>query len=190
MRRRTFLQTAALPALPALSRAAVNNEPQYKIKTPFPDGRGAGMPGKYPATVVRVNADSVIETETEKVDRAVAGQMLSKGMCTLTGAKDPKDAWASFFSPDDVVGIKVNCSGSPGIMSTPELVGEIAANLVAVGVKPSQIVVYERFLDQLVNAHYEKHVPEGVTMIAVETPRGSILGYDHKTYVEVSFFGE
>jgi len=187
MRRRTFLQTTA--AIPALA-AAATNEPKYRIKTPFPDKNGEGMPGRYPGTVVRVTADKVVDPDSEKVDRAVAGEMLSKGMSLLTGAKDSRDSWASFFTPQDVVGIKVNCSGAPGIMSTPELVGEIVGNLMKVGLKPSQIYVYERFLDQLLSVHYEKHVPEGVNIVAVETPRGSILNYDPNSYVEVSFFGE
>jgi uncharacterized protein (DUF362 family) len=186
MHRRTFLQTAAVPVLAKAAAAT----PEYRVKTPFPSKQGAGMPGKYRGTVVRVESDRVVDIPTERVDRTVAGEMLARGMTTLTGARDAREAWASFFEPSDVVGIKVNCSGSPNIMSTPELVGEIVANLVKAGVKPQQICIYERFLDQLTNAHYERHVPEGVSITAVETPRGSILGYDPKTYVEVSFFGE
>ena len=33
-------------------------------------------------------------------------------------------------------------------------------------------------------------VPQGVNIAAIEMSRGSILGYDPKTYVEVDFFGE
>jgi uncharacterized protein (DUF362 family) len=33
-------------------------------------------------------------------------------------------------------------------------------------------------------------VPAGVHIVAVENPRGSLLGYDPATYVEVDFFGE
>jgi hypothetical protein len=75
-------------------------------------------------------------------------------------------------------------------MSSPEVVGGIVANLIKVGIKPDQIYIYERFLDQLLSVHYERYVPEGVHIVAIETPRGSILGYDPRTYVEVSFFGE
>jgi len=75
-------------------------------------------------------------------------------------------------------------------MSSPEVVGGIVGNLIKVGLKPDQIYIYERFLDQLLSVHYERYVPEGVRIVAIETPRGSILGYDPRTYVEVSFFGE
>ena len=37
---------------------------------------------------------------------------------------------------------------------------------------------------------YERFVPAGVQIVAIETPQGSLMGYDPKTYVEVSFFGE
>jgi uncharacterized Fe-S center protein len=116
--------------------------------------------------------------------------MIADGMCSLTGAKTNKDAWANFFSASDVVGIKVNCSGAPDIKSLPEVVGAIVINLTQLGIKPSQIYIYERFLDQLLSVHYERHVPEGVNILAIETPRGSIAGYDPKTYVECDFFGE
>jgi uncharacterized protein (DUF362 family) len=111
-------------------------------------------------------------------------------MRVLTGAKTGKDAWASFFSSSDVVGIKVNCSGAPAICASPRVVGGIVQNLLSVGVKADNIYIYERFLDQLSSVHYERFVPEGVQIVAVETPRGSLLGYDPKTYVEVDFFGE
>src|SRR5207302_5093303 len=37
---------------------------------------------------------------------------------------------------------------------------------------------------------YGKYLPEGVNIQAAETSRGSIIGYDPRTYVETSFFGE
>ncbi len=148
------------------------------------------MPGVHRGIVTRVHSNAVIDEGTEHVDKAVVNRMLSEGMRSLSGAKSDTNAWASFFSPSDVVGIKVNCSGAPRIMSTPELVGGIVDNLIKVGLKPGQIYIYERFLDQLLSVHYERYVPEGVHIVAVETPRGSILGYDPRTYVEVNFFGE
>jgi len=148
------------------------------------------MPGPYRGTVIRAHSDAVVNVETERVDRAVVNRMLSEGMRALTSAKNDRDAWAGFFSPSDVVGIKVNCSGAPNIMSTPEVVAGIVDNLIAIGLKPDQIYIYERFLDQLTSVHYDRFVPAGVHIVAVEDPRGSLLGYDPGTYVEVNFFGE
>jgi len=184
--RRTFIQIAAAPALAVAS----NDRPSYQVVSRYQASRHLGMPGAYRGLVTRVHSNAVIDEETERVDSGVVNRMLSEGMRSLTGAKNDNDAWATFFSPSDVVGIKVNCSGAPNIMSSPELVGGIVDNLIKVGIKPDQIYIYERFLDQLLSVHYERYVPEQVHIVAIETPRGSILGYDPRTYVEVNFFGE
>jgi uncharacterized protein (DUF362 family) len=107
-------------------------------------------------------------------------------MTSLTGDRDARDSWARFFNTSDVVGIKVNCSGAPGAMSMPEVVAEIAGNLIAVGVKPANIVVHERNRNQMDDARYEPVVPAGVLVKSA----GEYLGYDPRTYVECTFFGE
>jgi hypothetical protein len=58
------------------------------------------------------------------------------------GKAEVRDAWARFIDPAVVVGIQVNCSGAPRIMSTPEVGAEIVRNLVAAGVKPARIWIY------------------------------------------------
>jgi uncharacterized protein (DUF362 family) len=172
--------------MPALLSA--DELPSYKVVSPW--AAANGMPGLYRGVVARVHSGTVIDAATLRVNQASVDRMLSAGIKTLTGAKADKDGWATFFSPNDVVGIKVNCSGAPAIRSSPEVVGGIVRSLQAIGVKPGSIYVYERFLDQLSSVHYERSVPAGVHIVAVETPRGSLMGYDPKTYVEVSFFGE
>jgi len=183
MDRRSFLQLAATPVL--LGSGEI---PSYKVVS-HATPAASHMPGPYRGTVARMHAAKVID-EAEHIDQATVDRMLSAGIKTLTGAKTEKDAWASFFSPSDVVGIKVNCSGAPAICASPEVVGGIVRNLTDVGVMPANICIYERFLDQLKSVHYERFVPQGVRIEAIETPIGSLMGYDPKTYVEVSFFGE
>ncbi len=185
MERRTFLQLASAPALFAAEKA-----PSYHVVSRHAPAALPGMPGPHRGTVIRCHSDGVIDPGTERVDRVIVNRMLSEGMRALTRAKNDRDAWAGYFSPGDVVGIKVNCSGAPNIMSMPEVVAGIAENLLAVGVKPDRIYIYERFLDQLTSVHYERLVPAGVHIVAVENPRGSLQGYDPAAYVEVDFFGE
>lgn len=164
--------------------------PSYKVVSVHPAVKSSEMPGPYRGIVARVHSNAVIDTASEHVDQSTVDRMLSSGMKTLTGAKADKEAWAAFFSSGDVVGIKVNCSGAPVIRASPEVIRGITQNLIAVGVKPENIYIYERFLDQLTSVHYERVVPQGVRIAAVETPPRSLQGYDPKTYVEVSFFGE
>lgn len=189
MERRTFLQAAA--AVPAALGAELHQDlPKYRIVTSFKPAAHPGMPGIYPGKVARVHAEKSIDPESEKVDTPVVRDMISRGMCALTGDADTRDSWSRFFSPSDVVGIKLNCSGAPGIMSTPEIVAEIVRNLNTVGVKPEQIWLYERFPNQVSSVHYDRYVPQGVNIWTAEHMRGSIAGYDPEVYVEVDFFGE
>jgi uncharacterized protein (DUF362 family) len=180
------LQVAA--ASPLL--AVPVDEPVYRRVTRFQPAGPLGMPGQYPGQVVRVHSEASLDTAADKVNRDLVKQMLASGIKALTGDARTEDAWARFISPTDVVGIKVNCSGAPKICSSPEVVAGIAENLMAVGVPAKQIYVYERFDNQLQSVGYGKYLPEGVNIQAAETSRRSILGYDPRTYVETSFFGE
>jgi uncharacterized protein (DUF362 family) len=139
---------------------------------------------------VRVRCDKAVEVSSNRVNGEAVRRMLSAGMKSLTGAASDKDAWAVFISASDIVGIKVNCSGAPEINSNPELVAAIVDNLIGVGVPASNIYIYDRFDNQLKIVNFPPKVAKGVHIAAAETSRGSILGYDASTYVEVNFFGE
>ncbi|HEU0138618.1 MAG TPA: DUF362 domain-containing protein [Bryobacteraceae bacterium] len=186
MNRRDFLYIAG--AVPLVS--ATQEIPKYHIVSKFKPSSNPGMPGRYRGQVVNVHAESSIDAASGKVNAEVVRAMLARGMQALTGDKDDRDAWARFITSKDVVGIKVNCSGAPNIMSSPEIVAGIVERLMAVGVPARQIYIYERFLGQMRSVSYEQYVPEGVQITAAEQARGSILGYDPNTYVDVDFFGE
>ena len=189
MYRREFLQAAA--AAPVALAADVRQElPKYRVVSRFQPVAHPGMPGPYAGKVTRVHAEKCIDEKSDKADVPTVREMMAQGMRGLTGDTDARDSWARFFTAADVVGIKVNCSGAPGIMSTPEVVGEIVRNLGTVDVKPEQIWIYERFKNQVDSVHYDRHVPGGVHIWTAENDRGSILSYDPNTYVDVNFFGE
>jgi uncharacterized protein (DUF362 family) len=189
MERRTFLQGAA--TAPAALAATLHEDlPKYRTVSPFQAAAHPGMPGPYAGKVAQVHAEKAIDAASEKVDVPTVREMIAQGMRALTGDGDARDSWARFFTPADVVGIKVNCSGAPRIMSTPEVVGEIVRNLGVVGVKPDQIWIYERFQNQVDSVHYDRYMPAGVHIWTAEHSRGSIAGYDPKVYVEANFFGE
>lgn len=174
MLRRAFVQ------LPAVAAAATRALPQYRSASPYAAGPD---PNRFPARV----ASTKVTESAESVR-----QSLSRCMQALTGAKSDREAWAAFIQPTDVVGIKVNCSGAPKIMSHPLIVGEIARQLTLSGVAPQNIFIYERFADQMVAANYTPHLPAGAQIHAMEdgTRRGGISNYDQRAYVETDFFGE
>jgi uncharacterized protein (DUF362 family) len=164
--------------------------PVYRIVTPYKSVPGQGMPSPYIGRAVRVHSEAAIDVLANRVHTEAVRAMVSAGIRGLTGAADDKQAWSRFFVPSDIVGIKVNCSGAPDINSNPELVGAIAEALVSIGVEPQNIYIYDRFENQMRMVDFASHAPKGVQTVAAEGERGSILGYDPYTYVEVNFFGE
>jgi uncharacterized protein (DUF362 family) len=165
------------------------DDPVYKVVTPFKREGNLGMPGPYPGKVIRIHSENSIDAK-QNVNRELVRRMIADGLKALTGDAQELDAWARFINSRDVVGIKVNCSGAPRICSTPEIVGAIADKLAALDVPAKNIYVYERFENQLVTVPYAKFLPAGVNIVAAEANRGSVLGYDPRTYIETSFFGE
>ena len=186
--RRGFLYWAAGTPLAQISAARA--VPSYRVTTPYPPATKPGMPGPFPGKVVSVHSDKSIDEASERIDAGVVREMMARGMCELTGERRPEDAWRRFFGPEDVAGIKLNCSGEPGVVSSPEVVAEIVRNLIAVGVATDRIYLYERFKNQVDNVNYPPHLPQGVHIVTAEQRRGDNSAYDPRVYVEASFFGE
>jgi hypothetical protein len=180
--RRTFLCGAG--AVPLLGKTPTQPLPSYRIVTRFKRSAQPGMPGPYRGQVVRVHSNASIDNRSGAVNQKVVAKMLQSGMRALTGDAREEDCWARFVSPQDTVGIKVNCSGAPHIMSSPELVAVIVKNVTSIGVPPERIWIYERFEDQLNMVGYDRYVAPGVQIWAAEGKlRKSLLGYDPDTYV-------
>ena len=178
MDRREFL--AAMAAVSALGVPDTRPIPNYRIVTRFKPAARPGMPGPYPGRVVTVHSPRCIDEVTEKVDVPTVKAMMARGMTTLTGDKDPRDSWARFFNAQDYVGVKINCSGAPGAMSMPDIVAEIAHNLIAVGVKATSIVIHERGGGQILSAKYPEFVPAGVRVESAVRGSASILACTSK----------
>src|SRR5436309_1931201 len=190
MDRRAFVRLLA--AAPLASAAGAETIPQYRVVTRYRPAAVPGMPGPHPGTVVAVRSEKCVDPASNAASAEAVREMMSRGMCALTGEAKVLDAWRRFFDPKDVVGIKVNCGGHPYIVSAPEIVAEAVQKLMAIGLPPSQICVYERFQNQLDAVNYAPHLPAGVQIVAAETANrhAENRGYDPSTYVEADFFGE
>jgi hypothetical protein len=110
---------------------------------PFRAGRHRRIPApEAKSRVVSVaSKDLLVEGKYNPV--AVRGTF-DAGMKELTGLKTGADAWSSLFSPDDVVGIKINCIGAPKISSSLESINAAVEGLKAAGVKENNIIIWDR----------------------------------------------
>src|SRR5258706_4443229 len=190
MDRRKFVQLLA--ATPLVSIASAETTPKCRIVTSYSAAAVPGMPGPYPGKVVAVRSEKSLDPAGAVVDADVVREMMARGICALTGEATVPGAWRRFFEPADVVGIKVNCGGHPWCVSSKEIVAEVVRQLLAVGIRPPQIFLYERFQNQLDEVNYAPHLPEGVQIVAAESRnRHSENGGHHPApHVEADLFGE
>jgi len=64
-------------------------------------------------------------------------------------------SWRDVVSPQDTVGIKVNCLGGMTISTRPELAYAVAERVCAAGVAPDRVIVFDREDRELIAAGYE-----------------------------------
>lgn len=153
-RRKWLASVTAGISLPLLARSAEIVSPPAKSKPKL------GMPGLRPGRVVSVShPGSIIEGKfrAEPIQR-----MLDEGMIELTEAEDATQAWRQFFERGDVVGIKLTPVGGPLVQSSAEVIQGIVRGLESAGVRRQDIVVYDRYRDQFLNAGFDKWLPDGV----------------------------
>ena len=113
-----------------------------------------------------------------KPDQEVVQRMMNEGMFTLTGEKTIAEAWRTFFTPDDIVGIKVNPIGGAKLSTRPEVVNAIILGLKAAGVKENNIIIWDRFSYHLITAGYPLNKgSSGVRCYGTEPT----AGYDKKS---------
>jgi uncharacterized protein (DUF362 family) len=80
--------------------------------------------------------------------------MLDQGVARLTGHSDARAAWRSLFTPEDGVGVKINCLFGRGASTHPAVAHAVAAALVASGVKPSNVIIWDRSTGDLLKSGY------------------------------------
>jgi hypothetical protein len=146
-------------------------------------------PGPIPGPSSRVVSVAAMDMLADsKYNPPAVARAFDAGLRELTGEKTQAAAWASMFSPDDVVGIKINCLGAPRVSSSVESVNAVVAGLKSAGVSENAIIVWDR-LDrefQRTGLTINKG-PSGVRVMGTSTQGESILpwveGYDRDVFL-------
>jgi hypothetical protein len=134
--RRDFLRDTALGAA-GVALGAAGCSP-FK-ETGHEPVVGESLPaGKSRVVLVR-EEDVLGDDGTPREDRL--GEMLERAMLELTGESESRAAWARFFKPDDVVGVKINVMMTP---TAPELSRSVVRGIMSVGVREQNIILWDR----------------------------------------------
>ncbi len=166
--RRHFLGTGALLAGAAATLrapdalAAPEAAPASLAASPPP----GFVPFAAPGRIVKVSKGNTLQPNGLFPKADAAKLMLERVMTELTGESDLGRAFARFVHKDDKVAVKMNgiAGQTGGTMATnKELILPIVDGLIAAGVPPQNIVVYEQYTSFFNGTRVtQKNLPAGV----------------------------
>lgn len=107
--------------------------------------------GKSRVVVVHDNA---LRNAAGVPEPARVAAMLDRAMETYFHQKDPVAPWKQLVRPGQVVSLKVNCIAGKGLSTSIPLVLSICERLQQAGIKPGNIIIWDRTNHELESAGY------------------------------------
>ena len=135
------------------------------------------------ARVVVVQEAQAMEAFTPQA--GVVRGMVERGILAHTGKATVADAWRSVVKTNDVVGIKVISAPGRTSGTRPAVVAAVVEGLLAAGLPPRNIVIWDRQLvDLRIAGYFELAERYGVRISSAAS-----AGWDAQTYYENSLLG-
>jgi hypothetical protein len=130
--------------------------------------KGCSRKRELPAesTIIRVSNSEAVDNTGGKDDvnlrASVIEEMVNEGIKQLTGKKRVEDAWSAIIpDPTKKMAIKVNCQIT-GIFTKGKIVKAVTDGIVARGVNPNNIVIYDLRDNGFIYAGLRKNLGEGI----------------------------
>ncbi len=118
--------------------------------------------------------------------------MVERGITNLAGTVSVADAWRSLLatngpiSPKDVIGIKVFSAPGPNIGTHPAVVAAVIEGLLAAGVAPTNIIVWDkRAIDLRLSGFFDLADHYGIRVAG-----SAQAGYDERTFYDTALIGD
>ncbi len=149
----------ALPSPTPAASATPASSPTALPATLAPAASGARRPEiirfypQIPSRVVHAHQPGV--WQGDQLDPNAIGRMLDHAITRLTGLNDASEAWQALFAPDERVGIKVNTIRNAIYWTHVPLVSAVTDRLVSAGLKPENLLVFDRDSDELEGAGFK-----------------------------------
>lgn len=166
--RREFFRKAALGAVGAgalmagsCRKPAAPGEARPVGEIPTPAAPQPAQPTGPTATASSGGKSRVViarhsgVTSNAQVQEAPLGQMIDKAVMELSGEASAEKAWGKYFSPDEVVGVKVNGLGGPSMATSVVLTKLCVERLQGIGVKADNIIIWDSNRGFLANCGLE-----------------------------------
>lgn len=139
-------------------------------------------PGKEARVVVVEDARA---TSAFEPDQNVVRKMVERGIVRFTGKTNSASAWKSLVSAKDVIGIKVFSTPGPNSGTRPAVVGAVIEELLGAGMKPTNIVIWDKHLWDLRLAGFDAVAHKYNVRLA----GAAEAGFDPNVYVDKPIIG-
>lgn len=136
--RREFIKTTATGALLLGSSAAADKFGLAAVLEPSTHHAANGK------SRVVVAHDASLHDQDGQLDEKRVLALLDRAIASYTGHDKPVEAWKRIVPVGKVIGLKVNGLGGKGISTHAALVMAVCERLQQAGVKPGNIVVWDR----------------------------------------------
>jgi hypothetical protein len=143
----------------------------------------AGFPGGARARVVIVQDPEATDAFRPRGTRMRV--MVERGLTNLTAKATEAEAWRSLVSTQDVVGIKVFSEPGPNSGTRPAVVAAVVQGLLAAGLSPRQIVIWDKHQSDLRIAGYFDLGKQ----FGVRVAGSAEAGYDGKVFYDTPLLG-
>lgn len=111
--------------------------------------------------------------------------MVDQGITNLTGKASPALAWRSLVSTQDIVGIKVFSAPGPYSGTRPAVVSAVVEGLLAAGLPPKSIIVWDKHTTDLRLAGFF----DLADRFGIRVRGSAEAGYDEDTSYDASLIG-
>jgi len=133
---------------------------------------------------VVVIRSSKVSGSSKKIDSTILSEMLKKGVIALSGDNDFRDSIRKFYSPKDVLGMKVNCLAGKGASTHAEVAICFAGLLKESGIKENNIIIWDRSNSELEELGFPlNNKRNGLRCFGTDT---SEIGYSRDLYQHLS----
>jgi hypothetical protein len=136
-----------------------------------------------PSRVVIVEDHKATDSFRPRADRVAA--MVDRGLTNLTSKPSAREAWLSLVSTQDIVGIKVYSNPGPNSGTRPAVAGAVAQGLIAAGLPPTNIIVWDYSEPELRQAGFF----ELVDQLGIRVAASAKAGYDETNYYDTPLIG-
>lgn len=152
------------------------------------DSPGAEVFSTTARTGPRARVVTVVDREATEAFRPLAHRiqtMVERGVKGVTGKPNSREAWLSLLSTQDIVGIKVYSTPGPNSGTRPAVAAAVAKSLIAAGMPPTQLVVWDKSAVDLRDAGFYALEEE----LGIRVQASISAGYDPTNYYDTPLIG-